>query len=1263
MNFPALRSAVLLTVFACTLPSVSFAQSPDPLADPESGALLIRPFRPRDYQGSPAVSRILEHPATGELLLLAGTKLHVFDGVQWTAVATDTPAVRCLAVDAAGRVWLGGVDQLGYAERDAAGRWQFHPLADRLPAAHRPLGRVWDCAVVGDTVWFGTETKALRWQGGAFTVFDFHRTGTLLAAGGQVFFQVKNQGLQRWDGAAFQEWSRDPLVAGPSVMRLFAQPDGAIEGMNSAGAFFRLRGRAVEAIAPGARAALGTARIICALPRPDGGWYVGTDSTGLLILDADGRLARHLTRAEGFTDSPVLDLARDRAGALWAATFSGPFEIEQPEAATFFGPAQGLPEGLSQGLARHQGRLYLTASAGLMRLVPGRGAFELTPGSPRYPQKLLEEPAGLLIAHGNGIARLHDDKFTTLYTSDNPCTSLAASRRDPQLLLVGRSAGFTVLRRMADGTLKEVHHWPDLGQIRDVVEDESGAVWLATSTRGIHRLVPGTGEQPWAAATLTTFDTKSRTLPGTSDSTYPLSTPLGVVYNTGSGQARFDAAADRFVPDNRFHQGPRTIVQLGVSGVLGAEGWATAHFGGEDEPALLGRLAPGMGGAAFFPAPPGVQEVLGPTDGGRILIEGEGAGRIVWARSVEGLVRLRPAALAGADSTPWAARLTRFEADGAAQPLAAAAAPVFPYSRNPYVFAWQAPRLERGALVTYRSRLVGWDQQWGPPTADRETRYSALPAGAYRFEVQAADRLGRVSSVAALDFRVTPPPWLSAWAIAGYVVALAAAIFGYVRWRLGRAERERRRLEALVATRTTELAAARDAAEAASRAKSAFLASMSHELRTPLNGVLGYAQLLQADARLAPDQRERLRIVHASGEHLLRMINDVLDLAKIEAGKLTLRPAPFALGDFLRDIAAAHAPAAAVKQLAFTADLAPTLPAWVEGDAQKLRQVLDNLLGNAVKFTAAGSVSLRVAPAGDDRIAFTVTDTGPGIGEEDQRRLFQPFEQAAGRADAPGTGLGLAIARALVERCGGTLTLASTPGRGSAFTATVPLPATAPAAPRAATGRPLSGYEGPIRRVVIVDDHAINRSLLTELLTPLGFACTEFSSAASALAALAADGAAWPDLAIVDLRMPDIDGLELTRRLRAFPRGAALKILLTSASVIAFDPAEATRAGCDDFLPKPFRTADLVEKIGTLLALRWRETASPFPRHTAAAPIPEAARAQLREVLAQGDLDAFRATLAHVRAEHPAADDRWAELDEAAASYQLSRLRALLDSP
>ena len=208
----------------------------------------------------------------------------------------------------------------------------------------------------------------------------------------------------------------------------------------------------------------------------------------------------------------------------------------------------------------------------------------------------------------------------------------------------------------------------------------------------------------------------------------------------------------------------------------------------------------------------------------------------------------------------------------------------------------------------------------------------------------------------------------------------------------------------------------------------------------------------------------------------------------------------------------------------------------------------------------------------------------------------------------------------------------------------------------------------PAWRVLIVDDHTVNRSLLADLLAPLGFTCGEANSGESALARLASGDEPWPDLAIVDLRMEGLDGLELTRRLRVLPRGRDLRVLLTSASVLSFNAAEARAAGCDDFLPKPFRTADLVDKIGALLALRWHE-APPAPRNligytgSETAKIPDAARAVLREVLAQGDLDAFRAALARVRAEHPEAGAHWDELDTAAAGFQLSRLRTLLDAP
>jgi len=1240
-----------------------------PAADFETGAPLVRTFKPRDYQGSPAVARVLPHPASGEMMLLAGTFLHIFNGSTWTAVQTDTPAARCLAVDPAGRVWLGGVDQLGYAERDAFGAWHFQAMADRLPAEHRKIGRIWDCVVEGDAVWFATDTKAIRWQAGTFRVWTFPSTGTLLGAGGRLFFQLKNQALLRWDGAEFREISRDPLVAGPSIMRLYAAEAGTAVGMNSAGGFFRLRGETVEPLAPEFKGALGNARLVCALPRPGGGWYAGTDRAGVLVTDAEGRLLRRFDKAAGVTDSPIMDLALDRDGALWIATLAGAFQVAQPEGASFFGEAQGVPPGLSQSLERHQGRLYLSSPTGLLQLNPGApdrpAVFQPVADSPRYTQKMLELPDGLLITHSQGLTRLHDGRLTALIANDgsNFFTAVAASA-DARWLFIGRSAGFTIYERAAGGAMREVRHFPALGQVRTVHVDPDGTVWLGTSSRGVHRVQPGPAPTLWAEPVITTFDAAHGTLPGGNDSVYAVPTSFGPLFHTDAGQVRFDPAAQRFVPETRFQHLGQPISAIGMGAARAEEAWGSANFDVAHSLPLYGRLR----GAAFEPLPAAVQEILGPIDGGPGLIEGEGDGEIVWLKTVEGLVRLRPSALV-AGPADWSTQLTRFEAAGVTQPLTAAPAS-FRYSRQPYVFGAQAISLAPGARIEYQSRLVGWDAQWSAWSPSPEVRYLALPAGNYRLEIRARDRLGRLATPAVLAFAVTPPPWLTAWAFAGYIAGGLAALFLYVRWRLGRAARERVRLEALVATRTRELAVARDAAESASRAKSAFLASMSHELRTPLNGVLGYAQLLQGDKRLAPDQQERLRIVHQSGEHLLHMINDVLDLAKIEAGKLTLRPATFALGDFLRDIAAAHAHAAGGKGLAFTLDAAPGLPTWVEADAQKLRQVLDNLIGNAIKFTARGSVTLRVAPVSSaaqpdgELVEFSVTDTGPGISAGDQQRLFQAFEQAAPAHNSPtGTGLGLAISRALVERFGGTLRLESAPGRGSTFAFTLALRAVAPREPATTAGRRIAGYSGPARRALIVDDHTINRRLLAELLAPLGFECADYASPADALDRLARGAEPWPDVAIVDLRMPDIDGLEFTRRLRALPRGAAVKILLTSASVIAFDPAEAARAGCDEFLPKPFRTADLLDKLARLLGLAWRESDSvaPFPVTAAGALLPESIRAALRECLAAGDLEAFTAELARLRPAHPEATAQLDELSAAAAGFQLSRLRLLLE--
>jgi PAS domain S-box-containing protein len=408
--------------------------------------------------------------------------------------------------------------------------------------------------------------------------------------------------------------------------------------------------------------------------------------------------------------------------------------------------------------------------------------------------------------------------------------------------------------------------------------------------------------------------------------------------------------------------------------------------------------------------------------------------------------------------------------------------------------------------------------------------------------------------------------------------------------------RHRDHLEELVQARTAELQAAKERAEVASRTKSAFLANMSHELRTPLNAVLGFAQILENDPALDPAQRDRVRTIRASGEHLLTLINDVLDLAKIEADKLELQCAEVALPRLLRSLADMMRIKAEHKGLEFAYEAGSDMPHTVVADERRLRQVLLNLLDNAVKFTERGSVRLHVHFEPPQRMYFEVADTGAGIAQEDRERIFLPFEQAGAPEQRPqGTGLGLTISRQLVHMMGGSLELDSTVGAGSRFRFALELrPATGSAeAPPAAL--PYVGYAGARKRVLVVDDTPGNRAMLLDLLQPLGF---ETCEAVDGRDAAEQAQALHPDLVLMDNVMPGMDGLEATRLLRRTPGCEQTPVIIVSARASPADRLNSLAAGAAAFLPKPVDLPSLLHEVGSLLRLTWLPAREPATRGT-----------------------------------------------------------------
>jgi len=383
-------------------------------------------------------------------------------------------------------------------------------------------------------------------------------------------------------------------------------------------------------------------------------------------------------------------------------------------------------------------------------------------------------------------------------------------------------------------------------------------------------------------------------------------------------------------------------------------------------------------------------------------------------------------------------------------------------------------------------------------------------------------------------------------------------------------------------------------AERLARTRSEFLAQMSHELRTPLNGILGFAQILQHDGQLSERQARGVGVIQKSGQHLLTLINDILDLARVDAGKMVLSPSEIALPAFLDVVAEMIRVKADEKGLGFECH-AVNLPASVRADELRLRQVLLNLLSNAVKFTDAGRVTLRAAGlpgAAPDtvRLRFEVQDSGIGMDDEQLARLFRPFEQVGDASRrAGGTGLGLAISRQLVRMMGADIDVTSQPGVGSTFCFEIELPAaSASAAPAPGRSR-VVGYRGPRRKVLVVDDAAAIRTLLSDALQPLGFEVAE-----------AHDGEVGferalrhpPDLVVMDMSMPVMDGCEATRLMRGTPQLASVPLIATSANATREVETRFRDAGATRFLKKPFDTRELLEAIGEELQLSWivRET-------------------------------------------------------------------------
>ncbi len=492
------------------------------------------------------------------------------------------------------------------------------------------------------------------------------------------------------------------------------------------------------------------------------------------------------------------------------------------------------------------------------------------------------------------------------------------------------------------------------------------------------------------------------------------------------------------------------------------------------------------------------------------------------------------------------------------------------------LLAFAAPAMHR-----YETRLHGHDRQWLDHGHHPERVLANLPPGDYTLWTRATDALGQRTAAQPLRFRVAPSWWQTP-----VFRSVALALAAWLAWTAWRAQRQRQRRRAEWQRAEHE----RVVALRASEAKTRFLATLGHEVRTPMTGVLGMSELL-LDTPLDARQQSHVQSIRQAGEHLLRLVNDALDLARIEAGRMELASRPFRVHALVREAESLMAPLAARRQLALRVHIDPGMPEAVSGDAKRVCQILLNLLGNAIKFTERGHVALQ-AEAADGGVRFTVSDTGPGLDPAQQARLFERFAQAEGAATFQrygGSGLGLAISQELAAAMGGRIRVESTPGVGSRFIVDLPLPAADPPVEAPAPPRTAAALD-----ILLVEDDPTVAEVLTGLLQAQGH---RVRHVAHGLAALVDVSLRMPQLMLLDLDLPGMDGLALARQLRLQGyRGALLAI---TARADADAEPHSRDAGFDGFIRKPVTGAMLAHAIEAAQEGRgWAATAPPCAEAT-----------------------------------------------------------------